>query len=232
RDHLAGRLEDEVLGDGLAATLEGRLDLLGRGRQLLAASREALVVTADIGLVGGLNLRLLVGDGALELAALVVDDRLGAGDALVHLLFDALQRLLALVLVDAGDDVQGEVQDPLQVPRADVQQDPEAGGRSLEIPDVADRGGELDVSHPLTAHLGAGDLHATLVADDPLVADALVRPAVALPVLGGADDALVEETVILRLERAVVDRLRLGDLAGAPVLDLTRWPAADSDVLE
>src|SRR4029077_11393389 len=197
RDHLAGRLKDDVFGDGLSATLERPLDLLGRGRQLLAAGRETLVVAADIGLVGSLNLRLLVGYGALELAALVVDDRLGASDPLIHLLFDALQRLLALVLVDAGDHVQGEVQDPLEVPRAYVQQDPEAGGSPLEVPDMADRGGELDVPHPLAAHLGAGDLHATLVADDPLVANALVLPAVALPVLGGAENALVEEAVLL-----------------------------------
>src|SRR5439155_21888260 len=153
-----------------------------------------LIVPADIGLVGCLNLRLLVGDGALELGPLVLDHRLGASDALVHLLLDALQRLLALVLVDARDDVQGEVEDPLQVAGADVEQDAHARRRALEVPDVADRGCELDVAHPLAAHLGTGDLHATLVADDPLVADALVLPAVALPVLAGTKDALVEET--------------------------------------
>src|SRR3712207_8697568 len=39
----------------------------------------------------------------------------------------------------------------------------------------------------LTAHLGPRDLHAAALADDALVADALVLAAVALPVLGGTD---------------------------------------------
>src|SRR5207248_1200356 len=39
-------------------------------------------------------------------------------------------------------------------------------------------------------------------------------------VLRRTEDALAEEAVALRLERAVVDRLRLGDLARGPVADL------------
>jgi hypothetical protein len=65
------------------------------------------------------------------------------------------------------------------------------------------------VAHALTAHLGPRDLDAAALADDALVADALVLAAVALPVLGRTEDALAEEAVLLRLERAVVDRLRL-----------------------
>ena len=136
------------------------------------------------------------------------------------------------VLVDARDDVQGEVQDPLEVARADVEQDAQAGGRALEVPDVADRAGQLDVAHALAADLGARDLDAALVADDALVADALVLAAVALPVLGGTEDALVEEAVLLRLERAVVDRLGLGDLALRPLADLVRAGERDPDRVE
>jgi hypothetical protein len=76
------------------------------------------------------------------------------------------------------------------------------------------------VAHPLAAHLLARHLDAAALADDPLVADALVLAAVALPVLGRTEDALAEETVALRLQGAVVDGLRLGDLAGGPVPDL------------
>jgi len=68
------------------------------------------------------------------------------------------------------------------------------------------------VTHPLTAHLLAGDLDAAALADDALVADTLVLAAVALPVLGRTEDALAEEAVLLGLQRAVVDRLRLGYL--------------------
>ena len=63
----------------------------------------------------------------------------------------------------------------------------------------ADGGGQLDVAHALAAHLGARHFDAALVADDALVADALVLTAVALEVLGGPEDLLAEEPVLLRL---------------------------------
>src|SRR5690606_31813043 len=90
----------------------------------------------------------------------------------------------------------------------------------LEEPDVGDGHGELDVAHPLTADLGERDLHAALVADVAAEPDALELPAVALPVLDGAENALAEEAVALRLEGAIVDRLRLRDLAVGPAPDL------------
>ena len=148
------------------------------------------------------------------------------------LFLDGGQGALARVLVDMGDDVQREVQDPLEVARADVEQDAQAARRALEVPDVADRAGQLDVAHPLAPDLAAGDLDATLVADDALVADALVLAAVALPVLGRTEDALVEETVLLRLERPVVDGLGLGDLALGPFPDLVRAGKRDADRAE
>src|SRR5262249_2012212 len=136
------------------------------------------------------------------------------------------------VLVDARDDVQGEVEDALQVARADVEQDAEAAWRALEVPDMADRAGQLDMAHALAADLRAGDLDAALVADDALVPNPLVLPAIALPVLGGTEDALVEETVLLRLERAVVDGLGLRDLTLRPLADLIRARERDSDRVE
>ncbi len=148
------------------------------------------------------------------------------------LFLDRSQGALARVLVHVGDDVQREVEDPLKVARADIEQDAKATRRALEVPDVADRAGQLDVAHPLSANLGACDLHAALVADDALVADALVLAAVALPVLGRTEDPLVEEAVLLRLERAVVDRLRLGHLTLGPLADLVGAGERDADRAE
>ena len=73
---------------------------------------------------------------------------------------------------------------------------------------MADRGGQLDVAHALPPDLALGDLHAAAVADLALVADLLVLAAVALPVLGGPEDALAEQAVPLGLEGAVIDGLR------------------------
>jgi hypothetical protein len=97
---------------------------------------------------------------------------------------------------------------------------------------VAHGGREVDVAHALAPDLGPRDLDATALAHDALVADALVLAAVALPVLGRAEDALTEEPVLLGLQRPVVDRLRLRDLAGAPAPDLLRGGEADLDRVE
>src|SRR6185503_5390665 len=70
-------------------------------------------------------------------------------------------------------------------------------------------------------------LHAAAVADDALVLDALVLAAEALPVPLGTEDALAEETVLLRTVRAVVDGLGLLHLAVAPRPDVGRGGEAD-----
>src|SRR6059036_917190 len=88
------------------------------------------------------------------------------------------------------------------------------------------------MAHSLTAHLLARDLDAAALADDYLVADAHVLAAVALPVLRGTEDALVEEPVLLRLERPVVDGLGLRDLALRPFPDLVRAGERDADRAE
>ena len=58
------------------------------------------------------------------------------------------------------------------------------------------------------------------LAHDALEADALVLAAGALPVLDRSEDLLAEESVLLGLERAVVDRFGLLDLALAPAANL------------
>src|SRR5205807_3689249 len=114
----------------------------------------------------------------------------------------------------------------------DVEQVADPARDALEEPDVAHGRGEVDVAHALAAHLLPRHLDAAALADDALVADALVLAAVALPVLGRTEDALAEEAVALGLERAVVDRLGLRDLAGRPVTDLLRRRETDADRVE
>ena len=117
-----------------------------------------------------------------------------------------------------------EIQDFFQRLGADVQQHAHTAGNTLEVPDMADRGGQFDMAHPLAAHLCTGDLNAALVADLVLVLVlyALVFSAGAFPVLGGSEDALAVEAVALRAQRSVVDGFRFGDFAVRPFLDLFR----------
>src|SRR5437763_11338728 len=88
------------------------------------------------------------------------------------------------------------------------------------------------MTHPLAAHLLPGHFDAAALADDALVADALVLAAVALPVLRRTEDALAEEAVALGLQRAVVDRLGLRYLARRPVANLLARREPDSDRAE
>src|SRR5205085_2647036 len=125
--------------------------------------------------------------------------------------------------------VRGEVDDLLERVRCDVEEVAETARHALEVPDVRDGRGELDVTHPLASHLRARDLYATTLADDALEAHPLVLPAVALPVLGRTEDLLAEESVLLGLERAVVDGLGLLHLAVRPGEDVTRGREIDGE---
>src|SRR5262249_1905062 len=68
--------------------------------------------------------------------------------------------------------------------------------------------------------------------DDGLVLHALVLAAQALIVLDRAEDARAEQPVALGLERAIVDRLRLLDLAVGPRQNLVRARDRDPDLVE
>src|SRR6185436_18315313 len=222
-DDLARRGEDDRVG-GLAGLQLGELGLdgLGRGDDLLGPDRSLLL---EVGLrrrEGGGQLVLGLVDVGPEAVLQLGQLLAGLAAATLGLVLERLERSLARVLVDVRDDVEGEVEDALEVPRADVEEDAEAARRALEVPDVADRARQLDVAHPLATDLAARDLDAALVADDALVANPLVLPAVALPVLGRTEDALVEQTVLLWLEGPVVDRLGLRDLTLRPFPDLVR----------
>ena len=86
-------------------------------------------------------------------------------------------------------------------------------GQAAEIPDVSYGHYQLNVSAALATHLLLGDFDTATVAHDTLIADTLVLAAVALVVLGRTKDALAEQAVALGLISAVVDGLRLQNLA-------------------
>src|SRR5881628_3519753 len=85
----------------------------------------------------------------------------------------------------------------------------DARGEALKEPDVRHGGGEVDVAHALAPDLRLDHLDAALLAHVAAMAHALVLAAVALVVLGGAEDLRAEEPIPLGLERAVIDRLGL-----------------------
>src|SRR4051794_28909257 len=84
----------------------------------------------------------------------------------------------------------------------------------------------------LAANLGLRHFKAALVADHAAVLHALVLAAEALPVGDRSKDFGAEQPVAFRLERAVVDRLRLGHFAVRPREDLVRRREADANRVE
>ena len=73
--------------------------------------------------------------------------------------------------------------------------------------------GEGNVTHAFAAHFLLRHFHTAAVADDTAVADSLILAAIALVVLGRAEDLLAEEAFTLGLVSPVVHRFRLQDLA-------------------
>src|SRR5512140_1887183 len=129
--------------------------------------------------------------------------------------FIFVEELVRFDFLRAGldDDVIRVIDDLLEITQRDVVQIAHRAWQRLEEPDVRDGYGEPDVPHALATDARQGHLVAATIADHAAIADALVLPAMALPVLDGTEDALAEQAILLGLERAVVDRLRLRDLA-------------------
>src|SRR3954471_19423854 len=85
------------------------------------------------------------------------------------------------------------------------------------------------MAEALAPDFGKCDFDATLVADHAAMLHALVLAAQAFPVSDRPKDAGAEQTIALRFEGAVVDRLRLRDLAVRPAADLFWRGQADPD---
>src|SRR5262245_45962335 len=82
--------------------------------------------------------------------------------------------------------------------------------------------------HALAAHAAMCHFDAAAVADHTLVFHTAVLAAGAFPVLFGAEDALTEQTVLFGAVGAVVDRLRLFDLAEGPGTNIVGAGEADA----
>ena len=76
--------------------------------------------------------------------------------------------------------------------------------------------------HPFPSNLCKSNLNTALFANYSAVFHSLVLTAVTLVILDRSEDLGAEETIPLGLKRAVIDRLRILDLAVAPRLDVVR----------
>ena len=192
---------------------------------------ECVEVEGGEEVVDGLGTHLgdeLVGIGILKILVVlrqVLDDLdvLLLGEQ-VHLV-GTVQLVAFLVFLSfhdtrLHDDVLLVVDDCVELLRGKTEQIAHLVGQAAEVPYMGYGDYQVDVSGALAANLLLGNLDTATVADDALVADALVLTAGALVVLRRTEDALAEQTVALWLIGAVVDGFGLGHLAKRTLEDL------------
>src|SRR5688572_17172536 len=88
------------------------------------------------------------------------------------------------------------------------------------------------MTHAFATHFGLRDFDTAFLANHSAVLQALVLAAQALVILHGTEDLGAEEAIALRLEGAVVDGLRLLDLAVGPRADHVGRSKPDFDRVE
>src|SRR6267142_3627157 len=88
------------------------------------------------------------------------------------------------------------------------------------------------MAEALAADFAERDFDAALVADDSAVLHALVLAAQAFPVRHRTENFGAEQAVAFRLERAVVDGLRLGDFTVRPGTNFFRTRQTDANGIE
>ena len=211
------------LGGALAVQLlQRRLQPLPDGDRLIGLGRHTLGERRQLRLLLLIQLACACSAVGLQLGEFRLNLPFQPANLLVQIAFRAGDGAVTRILIHVGDDVLGEIEHALQVAWADIEQQPQPAGHALDIPDVGNRARQLDMAHALAADAAVRHLDAAFITDDALVANALILAAGALPVPLGAENALTEQTVPLRTQRAIVDRFRFGDFTVRPVQNLLR----------
>jgi len=114
------------------------------------------------------------------------------------------------------DDEGVKIEDFFQFAQGQIQDVADFAREAPQKPDVGDRRGQLNMSHPLATYLGLNDLDPALLTDHPAMLHPFVLAAVALVVLDRSEDPGTKQPIPFRLEGAVIDGLRLLHLAVGP----------------
>ena len=141
-------------------------------------------------------------------------------------------RLRKRRLARIDDDVVFVIDDALELTRAHVEHQSQTGRHAFIKPDVRNRHGQFDMAHAFATHARQRHFHAATIADDALVFDALVFSAGTFPIARRSKNAFAEKAALLRLEGAVIDRLRIFDFAFAPGAHRVARGDADRDLLK
>ena len=88
------------------------------------------------------------------------------------------------------------------------------------------------MTHTLTTNLGAGNFYSTTLANDAFESNALVLTAITFPVTSWSENLLVEETIFLWLECAVVNGFWLLYFTKRPLTNIVRRCQTNTQFIE
>ena len=119
-------------------------------------------------------------------------------------------------VLNFGDDEINIVDDFFEFLRCDVEEARNSSGNTFDIPDMAHGSGKLDMPHSLASNLRVRDFDTAFLAGNAAISRLFIFAAVALPVFRRPENSLAEKAVHFRLEGAIINGLRLFNLAAGP----------------
>ena len=128
-----------------------------------------------------------------------------------------------------GHNVCFKVQHTFDVTQGHVQDQAQTARQRFQEPDVCARCRQVNVTHAFATHFGLCHFNAALLADHAAVLQTLVFTAQAFVVFDGAKNLGAEQTITLRLERAIVDGFRLFNFAERPRTDFFGRSQSNAD---
>ena len=144
------------------------------------------------------------------------------------------QKLARLERGKAGinDDIVLEVEDAFDILERHVEQQTNPARQRFQEPDMGDWGGKLDMAHTLSADLAQRYLDTAFFAYNAAILHPLVFTAQTLVILDWPEYSRAKQAVPFRLEGAVIDGLRLFDLAERPGPDAFRAGDRYADLIK
>ena len=149
-----------------------------------------------------------------------LEANLNGGTCCLGLCLKVSQISVACLGVNVEDDIGSKVRDLLEVAHRNAEQKAHCTGRAAHKPNMRNRGGQANVPHPLAAHDRLSDKLAILVYCSFAAAHTLELAVVWVDIFDWAKNTLTKQAIALRLLGSIVNRLRLGDFAVAPLEDI------------
>ena len=152
----------------------------------------------------------------------------------IGLLLNMGPKQLEQLVYAAGVDnhVGGKVDNLFKLFRSHIQKQTDFRRNALEIPNMGNGCGKLNVPHSFTAHFGTRDFHSALFTYVTFIFYSLILTAMTLPILHRPEDLFAEKTVFFGFLGTVVDRFGFGYFPVRPLSNFFGRCNADLNRIE